>query len=343
MLKSILMSILLLVLISSCSKNRTNISSVIEVNIDKNSDLDSLIIYDKENSWEIKSCLRFINTRTVIDSLSISDQKIYQVYAFRKGMQSEFGEILIAPDSNINLNIEENKPTHDAIYKGTFEIPNNFLAYAKKVKNELTNWVRKGIDSASLNLKIAQNKDLIVKKSNTLNIVDSLKIDAFEKFDAFSNILKKKNKKYRYKASLINLIGNNFSFKDVNNTSKSLQDFKGKYVYIDVWATWCKPCKVEHKFLEELETYFSNNKEFQIISISTDRDYEKWKKYVIDNSMKGIQMHSGSDSEFVKFYDIGALPRFIFLDKEGKIISPDEIRPSNTNLKATIEGALQKV
>ena len=67
MLKSILMSTLLLVLISSCSKNPINISSVIEVNIDKNSDLDSLIIYDKENSWEIKSCLRFINTRTVID------------------------------------------------------------------------------------------------------------------------------------------------------------------------------------------------------------------------------------------------------------------------------------
>ena len=59
--------------------------------------------------------------------------------------------------------------------------------------------------------------------------------------------------------------------------------------------------------------------------------------------MKGIQIHSGLDSEFVKFYDIGALQRFIFLDKEGKIISPDEIRPSNTNLKATIEGALQKV
>ena len=59
--------------------------------------------------------------------------------------------------------------------------------------------------------------------------------------------------------------------------------------------------------------------------------------------MKGIQIHSGLDSEFVKFYDIGALPRFIFLDKEGKIISPDEIRPSNTNLKATIEEALQKV
>ena len=109
MVKSILGSLILLVLISSCSKNHTNISSVIEVKTQKNSDLDSLIIYDKENSWEIKSCLRFINSKTAIDTLSMLDTKIHKMYAFRNGVQSDFGEILLSPNSKIKLSIEQKK------------------------------------------------------------------------------------------------------------------------------------------------------------------------------------------------------------------------------------------
>ena len=53
-----------------------------------------------------------------------------------------------------------------------------------------------------------------------------------------------------------------------------------------------------------------------------------------------MQLYSGSNSDFVKFYDIGALPRFIFLDKEGQIISPDEIRPSNPETIKKIESTI---
>jgi hypothetical protein len=56
--------------------------------------------------------------------------------------------------------------------------------------------------------------------------------------------------------------------------------------------------------------------------------------------MEGLQLHSGSKSDFVKFYDIGALPRFILLDKEGKVISPDEIRPSNPETLTKLEATL---
>ena len=50
-------------------------------------------------------------------------------------------------------------------------------------------------------------------------------------------------------------------------------------------------------------------------AVVTLKNYQKWKNHVLEKSMKGIQIHSGHDSEFVKFYDIGSLPRFIFLDK----------------------------
>jgi len=342
MLKSSPIILLLLLLISSCKEERITPFSVIEVYIKNHELLDSLIIYDKEKSWEIKSCLRFNESHRVLDTLNILENKRYQIYSFMDGNQGELGELIISPNSKITLSFNENKPIESINYSGSFELSNNFLAYSMKYQNQLSEMVRNGIEQTDLEALIQEKGILINEKGTSLNISDSLNAYVKEKFDEFSDILKQKNTKYLYKASLVNSLGNDFSFKDINNENISLTAFRGKYVYIDVWATWCKPCKVEYVFLKELEQHFSDNDEFQIISISTDREYDKWEKYVSSKSLKGIQLYSGSKTDFVKFYDIGALPRFIFLDKEGRIISPDEIRPSNPETLKKIESTISK-
>ena len=333
-------------LISSCKEERKNPISVIEVNVTNQQLLDSLIIYDKDKSWEIKSILRFKESNRVIDTMKILENKFYQIYSFLDGKQGELGELVISPNSEITLFIDEKELFESIDYSGNFKLSNNFLAYSKKYQNLLSEMVRNGIKQEELEILIHEKGELINKKGISLNVVDSLSSYVKLKFDEFSDILKQKNIKYLYKTSIVNKIGNNFFFKDIKNNVKTLKDFKGKYVYIDVWATWCKPCKVEHTFLKQLEEHFSYNNKLQIISISTDREYDKWEKYITKNSIKGVQLYSGSNSDFVKFYDIGALPRFIFLDKEGKVISPDEIRPSNSKtlekLEATVYNNVNK-
>ena len=327
-------------MVSSCGEERKDSFSVIDVSIANHKLLDSLIIYDKEQSWEIKSCLRFNESHHVLDTINILENKLYQIYSFKDGNQGELGELIISPKSTITLSFDENKLFESISYTGSFDLSNNFLAYSKKYQNQLSERVRNGIAQTELEVLIKEKRDLIIKKGTSLNIIDSLNTYVKEKFDQFADILKQKNTKYLYKASLINALGNGFSFKDINNRNIALTAFKGKYMYIDVWATWCKPCKVEHVFLNELEDHFSNTDELQIMSISTDREYDKWKMYISSNSIEGIQLYSGSDTDFVKFFDIGALPRFIFLDKEGRVISADEIRPSNPRtlekLKSTV-------
>ncbi|WP_435263550.1 TlpA family protein disulfide reductase [Tenacibaculum sp. nBUS_03] len=332
MTKQSLIICLLSILFFGCKEEIKNSFSIIEVITTNHKTLDSLIIYDKEMSWKIKSIIRFKETNRALDTMNIQENKLYQIYSFSNGKQKELGELLISPNSRISFALDENKPYESILYTGSFKMPNNFLAYSKKHQNQLTQLVRNGIEQKELEVLIHEKRDLINERGISLNIIDSLSDYVRVKFNKFSDILKQKNTKYLYKRSLVNEIGNNFTFTDINNNTISLKDFKDKYVYIDVWATWCKPCKLEYVFLKELEEHFSKNDELQIISISTDRKLEEWKKYITENSIKGMQLYSGANSDFVKFYDIGSLPRFILLDKQGKIISPDEIRPSNPEL-----------
>jgi len=340
MIKTSIIALLLSIIVFGCKQEINKTLSIIEVNVTNQQSLDSLIIYDKENSWEIKTTLRFQESNSVKDTMNILESKIYQIYSFSNGKQAELAELLISPNSIISLSMDENQLFESITYNGTFKISNNFLAFSKKYQNQLSHLVRNGIAQKELEILINEKGDLINEKGISLNVVDSLNTYVKMKFEKFSNILKQKNEKYLYKKSLINEIGNNFSFTDINNNNISLKDFHGTYLYIDVWATWCKPCKVEYGFLKQLEEHFSNSDELQIISISTDREFDKWQQYINKNSIKGIQLYSGANSDFVKFYDVGALPRFIFLDKEGKVISPEELRPSNPKLLKKLESTV---
>ncbi|BAO77573.1 thioredoxin family protein [Winogradskyella sp. PG-2] len=341
MIKPSIIIFLVSTLILGCKEERKDPFSVIEVNVTNHQLLDSLIIYDKDMSWEIKSVLRFKESNIVIDTMNILENKLYQIYSFIDGKQGELGELVISKNSKIALTLDEKKLFESKEYSGNFNLANNFLAYSKKHQHQLSETVRNGIEQEELEILIDEKGVLINEKGISLNIVDSLRTYVKLKFREFSDILKQKNTKYLYKESLVSTIGNNFSFIDIDNNNISLKDFQGKYLYIDVWATWCKPCKVEYVFLKQLEEHFSNNNdELQIISISTDREFDKWEKYITKSSIEGIQLYSGAKSDFVKFYDIGALPRFIFLDKEGRVISPEEIRPSNPELLKKLESTV---
>ncbi|MCK0130834.1 TlpA family protein disulfide reductase [Flavobacteriaceae bacterium F08102] len=115
----------------------------------------------------------------------------------------------------------------------------------------------------------------------------------------------------------------------------SLDDLKGKYVYIDVWATWCGPCKKEIPFLKEIEKkYHDKNITFVSISLDKQKDYEKWKAMVKEKELGGIQLFADNDfqSDFAKDYSIDAIPKFILIDPSGNIVNSNAPRPSDPRL-----------
>lgn len=137
--------------------------------------------------------------------------------------------------------------------------------------------------------------------------------------------------------------GFNFAGEDANGKKVSFNDLKGKVVVVDVWATWCGPCKAELPYLQKLEEEMrGQNVTFVGYSVDETKDKEKWAAFVKEKDMKGVQLFGAGWSDVTKFYDIKGIPRFMVFDQQGRIVSIDAPRPSTPELKAMIEKTLNK-
>ncbi|MCT4699902.1 MULTISPECIES: TlpA family protein disulfide reductase [Tenacibaculum] len=122
-------------------------------------------------------------------------------------------------------------------------------------------------------------------------------------------------------------------YENFKGGTTSLDDLKGKYVYIDMWATWCNPCKQEIPFLQKVEKqYHGKNIEFVSISVDSERDYGTWKTMVADKNLTGIQLYSKRDKNFAGAYRVNSIPRFILIDPQGNIVDANAPRPSSPKL-----------
>lgn len=136
-----------------------------------------------------------------------------------------------------------------------------------------------------------------------------------------------------------------FTYENYEGGKTSLSDFKGKYVYIDVWASWCGPCVKEIPSLKKLEEKY-HSKKIAFISISVDENKQKWKNAILEHKLKGIQLWSknawnNQNDAFMKSYAISSIPRFILLDPEGKIIDGNAPRPSNPKIQEILDSLLK--
>lgn len=118
-----------------------------------------------------------------------------------------------------------------------------------------------------------------------------------------------------------------FSFEDVNGKKVTLSSLSGKYVLIDVWATWCGPCCAEIPYLAKLEKKM-HGKNIHFMSLSVDKNAAAWKAKVEKEKMGGIQVILGDNKTFMSEFGIKGIPRFILLGKDGKVIRSEFIRPS---------------
>ena len=137
------------------------------------------------------------------------------------------------------------------------------------------------------------------------------------------------------------------NYENYSGGTSSLSDFLGSYVYIDIWATWCRPCIAQFPYLKMLEKDYKD-KNISFVSISTDDDrrssgswekaHHKWTTMVKDRNLTGIQLWAGKDdARFSREYMIRSIPRFILLDPKGNIIDSNTMSPANPSLREMLD------
>lgn len=113
-----------------------------------------------------------------------------------------------------------------------------------------------------------------------------------------------------------------FSLPDTAGVDVSLSDFRGKYVLLDFWASWCPPCRKENPNVVSAYQQYKD-KNFTVLGISLDKDKAKWLKAIQDDNLTWTHVSDLKywDSEIPALYGVRGIPANVLLDPNGVIIA----------------------
>jgi thiol-disulfide isomerase/thioredoxin len=260
-------------------------------------------------------------------------------YVFSDGTESS--RFYLKPNSDITLTMDAKEFDETIIYKGKGVNESNFMAQ-QALRNEKLEeaFTKEPVEFATLfESKKKADIESLEKGSFDPEFATAMKSN-FVRFNEFAS------QEYERVAKANKMVGNpspSFDYVNYAGGKSKLEDFKGKYVYIDVWATWCGPCRQEIPFLKKAEEkYHGKNITFISISIDKLKDQEKWKTMIKEKELGGVQLFADNDwnSKFVQDYKITGIPRFILIDPKGNIVKADAARPSSAELIKELDSLL---
>lgn len=270
-----------------------------------------------------------INKKGVFEATFETTDGLHQ---FSDGNESSMMYLKNGDDLSLTLNTKEFDESIS--YKGKGAEENNFMAQ-KALKDEQFELTAFNKEKEEFSALFAEKK-----KADLANLENGKFNDDFKK--EIKKMMMQEQMSiqmmYNSNAAMKKLNGNaspSFAYENHKGGVTKLEDLKGKYVYIDVWATWCAPCRAEIPFLKKIEEkYHGKNIEFVSISVDMDKDHEKWQKFVSDKNLGGIQLFADKNwtSDFIKAFGINSIPRFLLIDPDGNVVNANADRPSSSEL-----------
>ena len=266
---------------------------------------------------------------------------------YRMNDGNETTELYLKNGYDLKLKMNAKEFDESIVYTGKGAAENNLLA--KRILEDEKYYTQNILEMSEVDFaKFLESKKLadferVNNKKLDPNFVIQEKNNTENSLEMFQTYYGREKAKYELISKLNNTVSPTFDYENHKGGKTKLEDLKGKYVYIDVWATWCGPCRAEIPSLKAIEEkYHGKNIEFVSISVDVAKDYNKWKTFVTDKSLGGIQLFADKDwnSDFMKSYGINSIPRFILIDPNGKIVKSDAARPSDPELQKVLDSLL---
>ncbi len=302
----------------------------------QNRNSDSLVIRSRTFNKVIKADAK----GKFMEAFAVPQPGIYQLF---DGV--EYAMLYLKNGQDLIMTMDAKKFDETIAFKGTGEKENNFLAKKTLEDENFGNSVNSALgDGNALTKLIDERVKATEIVTNDASYDETFRTMLKAQVEGEKQQLTAMAQQALAASKLVGKPSPSFAYENAKGGSTKLEDFKGKYVYIDVWATWCGPCRQEIPHLKKVEEkYHGKNIVFTSISVDVAKDHDKWKKMVGDQALGGVQLYADKDwkSDFIQAYGINSIPRFILLDPKGNVVDADAKRPSDPALQAQLDKLLK--
>lgn len=169
----------------------------------------------------------------------------------------------------------------------------------------------------------------LLNPQNDFPFIDALVTKLNDNYPGSPAILQMKQQLDELRALAVGQVAPDIVLPDPSGKTTKLSDLRGKFVLIDFWAAWCKPCRQENPNVVRLFNQY-NLKGFEVFGVSLDRSREDWIKAIADDRLNWTQVSDLQyfNSAAAELYQIQAIPATYLIDPDGKIIAKDLRGPS---------------
>lgn len=223
---------------------------------------------------------------------------------------------------------------HDYVYnwliKDALPTQNKDSIYRTALLEQPSGKMRDRLLYDFLDKKIQQARDSVSRESA---MIDAFAISDTRMVGALVNKIRVINRLRRGQVAPV------FTAHTKSGDTTSLASLKGKYVVIDVWATWCGPCKQQSPIFENI-SYKYKNDQIVFLALSVDEDRMAWQNYQKNIYSEVLHWRASDWQGFNASYGVQSIPRFILIDPAGKLVNAALPFPNDPNFEIILRQAL---
>jgi thiol-disulfide isomerase/thioredoxin len=195
------------------------------------------------------------------------------------------------------------------------------------IRNQYESLTKTTMTQAKTIIEKAQNSFAVLQMFSLLDIeneiarIEKIQNNLSTKYPTSEKIKQLGNEITSIKKTAIGQPAPEINYRDLSGKDVSLASFKGKFVLLDFWASWCRPCRMENPNVVRVYNQYKE-KGFEILSISSDRDEQAWKSAIESDKMTWNHIPDLAVNQTISInYNVTAIPMTYLLDKNGIIIA----------------------